>query len=51
MPVSLALLSARLLDPVSGQPLPATALAVTDGTITALGDDREIRAWRVPRPP
>ncbi|MFG2640165.1 amidohydrolase [Streptomyces sp. NPDC048370] len=41
---SLVLLSARLLDPVTGHVLPATALAVADGRIAALGDDREIRA-------
>ncbi|MGW6565840.1 amidohydrolase [Streptomyces sp. NPDC054975] len=41
---SLVLLSARLLDPMTGHVLPATALAVADGRIAALGDDREIRA-------
>ncbi|GAA2103016.1 amidohydrolase [Streptomyces albiaxialis] len=40
----LVLLSARLLDPVTGQALPETALAASGGRITALGDDREIRA-------
>ncbi|MDT9688954.1 amidohydrolase [Streptomyces sp. P9(2023)] len=44
MRTSLVLLSARLLDPVTGDVLPATALAVADGRIAALGDDREIRA-------
>ncbi|MGW0550010.1 amidohydrolase [Streptomyces altiplanensis] len=44
MPARLALLSARLLDPATGTVLPQTGLAVTDGRITALGDDREIRA-------
>ncbi|MFJ9607652.1 amidohydrolase [Kitasatospora sp. NPDC101176] len=43
MRTSLALLSARLLDPATGGFLPQTALAVADGRITALGDDREIR--------
>nr|WP_237518998.1 amidohydrolase [Streptomyces sp. SID5910] len=38
------MLSARLLDPVTGGFLPHTALAVAGGRITALGDDREIRA-------
>ncbi|WP_067818589.1 amidohydrolase [Actinomadura kijaniata] len=40
----LVLLSARLLDPLTGGPLPHTALAAGGGRITALGDDREIRA-------
>ncbi|OOC53028.1 MULTISPECIES: amidohydrolase [Nocardiopsis] len=44
MPTSLVLLSARLLDPVTGGPLPDTALAVSEGRISALGDDRRIRA-------
>ncbi|MGW7413025.1 amidohydrolase [Streptomyces sp. NPDC054863] len=44
MPTSLVLLSAGLLDPVSGVLLPQTALAAAEGRITALGDDREIRA-------
>ncbi|MCE4948804.1 amidohydrolase [Streptomyces albulus] len=44
MPATLVLLSARLLDPVTGTFLPQTALAAADGKITALGDDREIRA-------
>ncbi|MGW6708844.1 amidohydrolase [Streptomyces sp. NPDC054956] len=39
----LVLLSARLLDPVTGTFLPETALAVSDGRISALGDDRPIR--------
>ncbi|GAB7187353.1 hypothetical protein ATKI12_7184 [Kitasatospora sp. Ki12] len=43
MRTSLVLLSARLLDPASGGFLPQTALAVTDGRIAALGDDRTIR--------
>ncbi|MFJ3583026.1 amidohydrolase [Streptomyces sp. NPDC090127] len=41
---SLILLAARLLDPVTGHVMAATALAVADGRIAALGDDREIRA-------
>ncbi|MFJ1591691.1 amidohydrolase [Kitasatospora albolonga] len=41
---SLVLLSARLLDPVTGRLLPQTALAASGGRIAALGDDREIRA-------
>ncbi|MGA6173251.1 amidohydrolase [Streptomyces sp. NPDC012600] len=41
---SLVLLSARLLDPVTGHLLPQTALAASGGRIAALGDDREIRA-------
>ncbi|MGW4508692.1 amidohydrolase [Streptomyces sp. NPDC004436] len=44
MHTSLALLSARLLDPVTGAVLPETALAVSDGRISALGDDRTIRS-------
>lgn len=44
MRTRLVLLSARLLDPVTGEFLPQTALAVSGGRITALGDDREIRA-------
>ncbi|MEU3660175.1 amidohydrolase [Streptomyces sp. NPDC032940] len=44
MRTSLILLSARLLDPVTGGFLPQTALAAGGGRITALGDDREIRA-------
>ncbi|MFE7093430.1 amidohydrolase [Streptomyces erythrochromogenes] len=43
MHTRLALLSARILDPVDGTFLPETALAVSDGRITALGDDRLIR--------
>ncbi|QEU98513.1 amidohydrolase [Streptomyces viridifaciens] len=43
MRTSLVLLSARLLDPASGGFLPQTALAVVDGRIAALGDDRAIR--------
>ncbi|MFD7027849.1 amidohydrolase [Streptomyces sp. NPDC059917] len=44
MRTTLVLLSARLLDPVSGAFLPETALAVSGGRIAALGDDRGIRA-------
>ncbi|MER7730380.1 amidohydrolase [Streptomyces erythrochromogenes] len=44
MHTRLALLSARILDPVSGTFLPQTAMAVSDGRISALGDDRLIRA-------
>ncbi|MFH9607454.1 amidohydrolase [Streptomyces sp. NPDC017448] len=44
MRTSLVLLSARLLDPVTGRFLPETALAVSGGRTTALGGDREIRA-------
>ncbi|MFE3457467.1 amidohydrolase [Nocardiopsis aegyptia] len=44
MPTDLVLLSARLVDPVSGGPLEHTALAVEDGRIRALGDDRSMRA-------
>ncbi|MDI3404998.1 amidohydrolase [Streptomyces cavernicola] len=43
MRTPLVLLSARLLDPLTGGLLPQTALAVSDGRIAALGDDREIR--------
>ncbi|MER6299849.1 amidohydrolase [Kitasatospora sp. NPDC001539] len=43
MRTSLVLLSARLLDPATGGFLPQTALAVVDGRIAALGDDRTIR--------
>ncbi|MFE5719054.1 amidohydrolase [Streptomyces erythrochromogenes] len=48
MHTRLALLSARILDPVSGTFLPETALAVSDGRISALGDDRLIRAGADP---
>ncbi|MET9256388.1 amidohydrolase [Streptomyces sp. NPDC003717] len=48
MRTSLVLLSARLLDPVAGGFLPETALAVSDGRITALGDDRSVRALAGP---
>ncbi|MGW1176722.1 amidohydrolase [Kitasatospora sp. NPDC002543] len=48
MRTSLVLLSARLLDPASGGLLPQTALAVVDGRIAALGDDRAIRALADP---
>lgn len=45
----LVLHSARLLDPGTGTFLPQTALAVAaDGRISALGDDREIRALAGP---
>lgn len=44
MHTRLTLLSARILDPVAGTFLPETALAVSDGRISALGDDRLIRA-------
>ncbi|WP_432022063.1 amidohydrolase [Streptomyces parvus] len=44
MRTSLVLLSARLLDPVTGRFLPETALAVSGGRTAALGADREIRA-------
>ncbi|WP_306316580.1 MULTISPECIES: amidohydrolase [unclassified Streptomyces] len=40
----LVLHNARFLDPATGGFLPHTALAVTDGVISALGDDREVRA-------
>ncbi|MFJ9175074.1 amidohydrolase [Streptomyces sp. NPDC102360] len=40
----LILLNARFLDPVDGGSGPHTALAATDGVITALGDDREVGA-------
>ncbi|MFJ2271323.1 amidohydrolase family protein [Streptomyces sp. NPDC087849] len=43
MRTSLVLLSARLLDPLSGELLPNTALAVSGGRISDLGDDRRIR--------
>jgi predicted amidohydrolase YtcJ len=48
VPADLVLLSARLLDPVDGRPSPHTALAAAGGRITALGDDREIRALAGP---
>ncbi|NBE53267.1 amidohydrolase [Streptomyces boluensis] len=44
MRTSLVLLSARLLDPLTGGFLPQSAVAVSDGRIVALGDDREMRA-------
>ncbi|MGV9778027.1 amidohydrolase [Streptosporangium sp. NPDC003464] len=44
MRTRLVLLSAGLLDPVTGEFLPETALAVSGGRISALGDDRRIRA-------
>ncbi|MFC8919737.1 amidohydrolase [Streptomyces sp. NPDC057116] len=40
---SLILLSARLLDPVTGRFLPQTALAAAGGRVTALGDDPTVR--------
>ncbi|MFH8839899.1 amidohydrolase [Streptomyces sp. NPDC017868] len=49
MRTRLVLLSARLLDPGTGAFLPETALAASeDGRISALGDDREIRALAGP---
>ncbi|MCI3935442.1 amidohydrolase [Streptomyces sp. AN091965] len=48
MRTSLILLSARLLDPESGEFLPQTALAAAGGRITALGDDQEVRALADP---
>ncbi|MCP2338996.1 amidohydrolase [Actinomadura rupiterrae] len=48
MQPDLILLSARLLDPLTGGLLPHTALAAGGGRITALGDDREIRALAGP---
>ncbi|WP_159672687.1 amidohydrolase [Streptomyces mexicanus] len=48
MPADLVLLSARLLDPATGDLLPHTALAAHDGRITHLGDDRETRALAGP---
>ncbi|MFF0464926.1 amidohydrolase [Streptomyces mexicanus] len=48
MPADLVLLSARLLDPATGEMLPHTALAAHDGRITHLGDDRETRALAGP---
>ncbi|MEV5981459.1 amidohydrolase [Streptomyces sp. NPDC052114] len=48
MSTPLVLLSARLLDPVTGALLPHTALAVSDGRISALGDDRDVRALADP---
>lgn len=44
MHTPLVLLSARLLDPTTGAFLPETAVAVSGGLISALGDDRRIRA-------
>ncbi|GAA3465589.1 amidohydrolase [Nonomuraea roseola] len=48
MRTRLVLLSARLLDPLTGGFLPQTALAVSGGRISALGDDRRIRALADP---
>ncbi|MEY9848837.1 putative amidohydrolase YtcJ [Streptacidiphilus sp. BW17] len=44
MSTDLVLFNARLLDPGTGTLLPHTALAAGAGLITALGDDREVRA-------
>jgi predicted amidohydrolase YtcJ len=44
----LVLLSARLLDPGTGELLPHTALAAGGGRITHLGDDLEVRALAGP---
>ncbi|MFJ8667520.1 amidohydrolase [Streptomyces sp. NPDC093600] len=44
----LVLLSARLLDPATGTFLPETAVAVSGGRISALGDDGGIRALAGP---
>lgn len=44
----LVLFNARLLDPGLGELLPHTALAATDGVITALGDDRSVRGLAGP---
>ncbi|WP_328787820.1 MULTISPECIES: amidohydrolase [unclassified Streptomyces] len=44
MRTPLVLLNARLLDPATGGFLPDTALAASGGRITALGDDRHVRA-------
>ncbi|MFJ6015815.1 amidohydrolase [Streptomyces sp. NPDC092952] len=44
----LVLLNARLLDVVTGEPLPQTALAVTGGRISVLGDDRSVHALAGP---
>ncbi|MGY1577546.1 amidohydrolase [Streptomyces sp. MN13] len=48
MTTDLVLLSARLLDPGTGELLPHTALAAGGGRITRLGDDRELRALAGP---
>ncbi|MEU2929169.1 amidohydrolase [Streptomyces sp. NPDC007251] len=48
MPADLVLLSARLLDPGTGEFLPHTALAARDGRISFLGDDRDARALAGP---
>lgn len=48
MTPDLVLLSARLLDPGSGELLPHTALAAGGGRITHVGDDREVRALAGP---
>jgi predicted amidohydrolase YtcJ len=48
MSPDLVLLSARLLDPGTGELLPHTALAAGGGRITCLGDDREVRALAGP---
>jgi predicted amidohydrolase YtcJ len=44
----LVLLSARLLDPATGEFQPHTALAAGGGRIVALGDDRDMRALAGP---
>ncbi|MET9493813.1 amidohydrolase [Streptomyces sp. NPDC006552] len=44
----LILLNARLFDPAGGAFLRHTALAATDGMISALGDDQDIRALAGP---
>ncbi|MGW0734071.1 amidohydrolase [Streptomyces sp. NPDC002851] len=46
--VSLVLLSARLLDPVTGRVRPETALALSGGKVVELGDDRRVRALAGP---
>ncbi|MEV8558473.1 amidohydrolase [Streptomyces sp. NPDC051917] len=48
MPADLVLLSARLLDPGTGELLPHTALAARDGRIVFLGDDRDARTLAGP---
>jgi predicted amidohydrolase YtcJ len=48
VPADLVLLSARLLDPGTGEFLPHTALAARDGRISYLGDDRDARALAGP---
>lgn len=48
MRTGLVLLSARLLDVTTGELLPHTALAVSDGRIAALGSDQDMRALAGP---